>query len=166
MEYKIGQIFERNGEWYQCTESSGCALCAFNETDCDDIDTGSCEGYRRRDGKSVVFKKLEKVGEPFISAGILYQHYKVFDIDNVCGDGPWCVYNYKTKTLTIEIKENKEDMEEKELTYEELLHYYHSTVGLWAIDRNPQEVDFDWICKNAFQLGMAKILSNTENIGN
>ena len=56
-------------------------------------------------------------------------------------------------------------MEEKELTYEELLHYYHSTVGLWAIDRNPQEVHFDWICKNAFQLGMDKNLSNTENIG-
>ena len=59
----------------------------------------------------------------------------------------------------------KEDMEEKELTYEELLHYYHSTVGLWVIDRNPQEVHFDWICKNAFQLGMDKILSNTEKIG-
>ena len=55
-------------------------------------------------------------------------------------------------------------MEEKKLTYEELLHYYHSTVGLWAIDRNPQEVDFDWICKNAFQLEMDKILSNSENI--
>ena len=56
-------------------------------------------------------------------------------------------------------------MEEKELTYEELLHYYHSTVGLWAIDRNPQEVHFDWICKNAFQLGMDKNRSNSENIG-
>ena len=62
---------------------------------------------------SVIFKKLEKVGEPFTIVGKLYQHYKVFDIDNVCGDVFWCVHNYKAKTLTIEIKQNKEDMEEK-----------------------------------------------------
>ena len=64
---------------------------------------------------SVIFKKLEKVGEPFTSVGKLYQHYKVFEIDNVCGDGFLCVHNYKAKTLTIEIKQTKEDMEEKKL---------------------------------------------------
>ena len=44
-------------------------------------------------------------------------------------------------------------MERKELTYEELKHYYDGTVGLWAIDRSPQEVSLTWILENAFQLG-------------
>lgn len=43
-------------------------------------------------------------------------------------------------------------MKEKKLTYEQLENYYNSTVGLWAIDRRPQEVDLIWIIQNAFQL--------------
>lgn len=54
---------------------------------------------------------------------------------------------------------------EKELTYEELKHYYHSTVGLWAIDRSPQEVTLEWIVLNAFQLGIEGKHSNSEKIG-
>ena len=37
-------------------------------------------------------------------------------------------------------------------TLKELQHEYDSTRGLWCIDRNPAEVDYDWIKKNAFQL--------------
>jgi len=33
-----------------------------------------------------------------------------------------------------------------------LLHEYDSTRGLWCIDRDPKEVDIDWIRKQAFQL--------------
>ena len=40
------------------------------------------------------------------------------------------------------------------MTYEELKHYYDSTVGLWAIDRSPQEVSLTWIVENAFRLGI------------
>lgn len=40
----------------------------------------------------------------------------------------------------------------KHPTYEQLLHYYDTTCGLWSIDRNPQEVDIEWIRKNAFRL--------------
>ena len=56
-------------------------------------------------------------------------------------------------------------MKEKELTYEELKRYYHSTVGLWAIDRSPQEVTLEWIVLNAFQLGIEEKHSNSEKIG-
>lgn len=49
---------------------------------------------------------------------------------------------------------------ERELTYEELRRYYDETVGLWAIDRNPKDVDFEWITKNAFQLEEEKIVRN------
>lgn len=56
-------------------------------------------------------------------------------------------------------------MEGNKLTYEELEHYYNSTVGLWAIDRSPLEVSLNWIIENAFQLGIEEKHSNFENIG-
>ena len=37
-------------------------------------------------------------------------------------------------------------------TLKELQHEYDTTRGLWCIDRNPEEVDYDWIKRNAFQL--------------
>ena len=119
MERKIGEIFEYKGEWYQCVEKHYCNECVFRDAKCDDVRKilGNCSVRNRSDKKSVIFKKLEKIGEPFTSVGKLYQHYKVFDIDNVCGDGFWCVHNYKAKTLTIEIKQNKEDMEENKITF-------------------------------------------------
>lgn len=33
-----------------------------------------------------------------------------------------------------------------------LRHEYDSTRGLWCIDKDPKEVDLDWIRGNAFQL--------------
>ena len=114
MEWKIGEIKQVNGELYQCIEGTGCYQCAFNRDENTCIaDNPHCTC--RSDKKEVVFKKLEKAGDPFTIVGKLYQHYKVFDIDNVCGDGFWCVHNYKAKTLTIEIKQNKQDMEEKDI---------------------------------------------------
>lgn len=36
---------------------------------------------------------------------------------------------------------------------QEKLQYFHDTaVGLWCIDKNPNDVDIEWIRKNAFQL--------------
>ena len=37
-------------------------------------------------------------------------------------------------------------------TFKELQHEYDTTRGLWCIDRNPTEVDYEWIKRNAFQL--------------
>ena len=34
----------------------------------------------------------------------------------------------------------------------QLQHEYDRTRGLWCIDRNPAEVDYEWIKRNAFQL--------------
>ena len=107
MERKIGEIFEHNGEWYQCADwaVNPCSKCDFDGEGicCDEL---PCTSSQRKDKKYVFFKKLEKVGEPFISGGKLYQHYKVFDIDNI--DFTKCtnmnVHNYNKKTLTVEIK--------------------------------------------------------------
>lgn len=63
------------GEWYQCVESSGCALCAFNKTNCDNTDAGSCAAHGRSDGKPVVFKKLTKYMHPFFMDGHRFQLY-------------------------------------------------------------------------------------------
>ena len=110
MERKIGEIFKHGDEWYQCVESSGCALCAFNETDCNDIDTGSCEVNSRSDGKSVVFKRLEKVGEPFQRNRCMYQEYKAHTFPLLMnGDAKIPTLN----GFAVIIKQNKEDMEEK-----------------------------------------------------
>ena len=128
MERKIGEIFEYKGEWYQCVRGEICADCAFAKKHCDEKPLfeaiGTCSKLYRKDAASVSFKKLEKVGEPFTSVGKLYQHYKVFDIDNVYGNVFWCVHNYKAKTLTIEIKQTQEDMEEKKQKLDKLVDDY------------------------------------------
>jgi hypothetical protein len=116
MEHKIGEIFELGSEWYQCVKGD-CTKCDFFiKRGCVSPLNTVCGKRIRKDKQNVIFKKLEKVGEPFTSVGKLYQHYKVFDIDNVYGDIFLCVHNYKAKTLTIEIKQNKEEMKENHST--------------------------------------------------
>ena len=73
MERKIGEIFEHNGEWYQCVEQpekydkTVCAICDFHGIGNCELDR--CSETYRSDKKSVIFKKLEKVGEPKIING-------------------------------------------------------------------------------------------------
>lgn len=43
-------------------------------------------------------------------------------------------------------------METKKITYAQLREYYDTSCGAWVIDRNPHEVDIDWIRENAWQL--------------
>lgn len=83
MERKIGEIFELDGEWYQCIESDSCGECSLFTTECRsgtksdlaDKVAGLCSKVRRIDSKHAVFKKLEKIGEPFIIKGKKYQRY-------------------------------------------------------------------------------------------
>ena len=113
MERKIGEIFEYNGEWYQCIIGH-CNQCSFNETwTCRFIGDPYC-AYRN-DKKLACFKKLEKVGEPYEFDGHLFQSYRTFEV-------PIFTENYATvresgnnSKISIEIKQNKEDMEEKKL---------------------------------------------------
>ena len=169
MEWKIGEIRQVNGEWYQCVGGNGCENCAFKRRKCylegdTDDPIGECCYDRRRDNKDVIFKKLEKVGEPFTIVGKLYQYYKVFDIDNVYGDGPWCVYNYKAKTLTIEIKQNKEeDMKTVRISKDDL-NFLVNKIRYGIL---PKHTDWDKITSEITDLFSVEdvILSNSENIG-
>ena len=81
MERKIGEIFEYNGEWYQCVKDDmydyckGCA--SFENLRCVTL-------YGNRDcWLKATCKKLEKVGEPITYMNRTYQRLKSLD-DNTC----------------------------------------------------------------------------------
>lgn len=138
MERKVGEIFEYNGEWYQCihTKSLGCENCDLDTKSnihCSDVFEirGECLSCYRKDGKSVIFKKLEKVGEPIRIENKSYQKIKVSDAlcnncafyDNFSRDcklnghiNHYPTYSCLINEMFVEIKQNKENMEEKELS--------------------------------------------------
>lgn len=109
MEHKIGEIFEHNGEWYQCV-NGGCKDCDFSK------DTFYCKYLIGRDfcKSNSIFKKLEKVGEPYYSSYYkqVLQEYKYYT-SPIISDTK--VHILKLGIVRIEIKQNKEDMEEKKL---------------------------------------------------
>ena len=112
MERKIGEIFKYNGEWYQCLKSNGtCVDCAgFAKYYDFCYGLGGCTGR--------VFKKIHKTGEPFSDYCpdgriIYFQRYECYQEPIIEGDIIW---HWVDPTLVdIEIKQNKEDMEEKKL---------------------------------------------------
>lgn len=126
MERKVGEIFEYNGEWYQCVEGIGCYRCAFYDKNICIADNPHCTC--RSDKKNVIFKKLEKVGEPhfiydkiFKGGKVYVQNFMVYeDFKNhkpICDD--YVLYDWHEKIISLEIKQNKEDMEEKKLNLKE-----------------------------------------------
>lgn len=120
MTRKIGEIFELDGEWYQCIESDSCGECSFFTTECGsgtksdlaDKVAGLCSKVRRIDSKHAVFKKLEKVGEHYKNNDRTYQLYKLpMNLEKLLShtEGITLV---TSDIVEIEIKE---DMEEKKL---------------------------------------------------
>lgn len=142
MERKVGEIFEYNGEWYQCihTKSLGCENCDLatkSDIHCSDVFEirGECLSCYRKDGKSVIFKKLEKVGEPIRIENKSYQKIKVSDAlcnncafyDNFSRDcklnghiNHYPTYSCLINEMFVEIKQNKENMEEREYSEEDM----------------------------------------------
>lgn len=125
MECKIGEIFEYNGEWYQCIVGNGCENCAFYERKCytiidNNLPTGNCCANRRKDNKDVIFKKLEKVGEQFLYRGKQMQSYKRATDELICNwnNDLLLLEHGDSDIIDIEIKQNKEDMEEKKDNYD------------------------------------------------
>ena len=120
MERKIGEIFEYNGEWYQCVKSDDtCNGCVGKFQP-----YSFCNDFKECVGK--IFKKLEKVGEPFSDEHFgLVQKYELK------------MYGYSTKDkrvcfadgydVFIKPKQTKEDMEEKKIDcgklFSELPHF-------------------------------------------
>lgn len=137
MERKVGEIFEYNGEWYQCihTKSLGCENCDLatkSDIHCSDVFEirGECLSCYRKDSKSVIFKKLEKVGDPIRIENKSYQKIKVpgalcdhcVFYDNFSRNcklsyyiNHYPAYSCLTNEMFVEIKQNKENMGEKKL---------------------------------------------------
>ena len=124
MERKIGEIFEYNGEWYQCVRSIlTCSACEIPRPCTKIRGLGYCSLNMRNDKEQVVFKKLEKVGEPhfikdeiFEGGKVYVQNFKVYeDFEGhkpICND--YIIYDWKNRIISIEIKQNKEDMSNTE----------------------------------------------------
>ena len=117
MERKIGEIFEYDGEWYQCIVGNGCKNCAFYEGKCysstdNDDPIGGCSAVKRKDNKEVIFKKLEKVGEQFLYKGIQMQSYIRATDELICNwnNNLLLLEHGDSDIIDIEIKQNKEDM--------------------------------------------------------
>ena len=122
MERKIGEIFEYNGEWYQCVKDDmydyckGCA--SFENLRCTTL-------YGNRDcWLKATCKKLEKVGQPYLcnyyvdKEALLMQPYRYYgkDTDVKCPNAIHAyIINRRDKIVAIEIKQNQEDMEENKL---------------------------------------------------
>ena len=113
MEKKIGEIFEYDGEWYQCVVAmQGCRECSFHTQDyC--TRHSECMSIERSDQTSVIFKKLEKVGEPIKFGKKLMQDYKVFVEPYMPKELEYfTIKSARDLTILIEIKQAKENMEE------------------------------------------------------
>ena len=127
MERKVGEIFEYNGEWYQCMhvpQKHSCKLCDLRGLCCDNngVKIVTCVWRHREDNTSVIFKKLKKVGEPEIINGKKVQSivtgyvgcaFCIFKKGGACLSGGTC--KNRCTRIYVEIKQNKEDMEEKKL---------------------------------------------------
>lgn len=125
MERKVGEIFEYNGEWYQCIhvpQKHSCKLCDLRGLCCDNngVKIVTCVWRHREDNTSVIFKKLEKIGEPTMLDGKLVQKILTTDgysCNGCCFKSPECdkadddlCCKYE---IYVEIKQNKENMEEE-----------------------------------------------------
>lgn len=134
MERKIGEIFNYQDNWYQCIENTGygCIICHFNTHNnicCNNVLNiiGNCLPPYRKDYKSVVFRKLEKVGEPTMLDGKLVQKIlktNRYSCNGCCFESPKCdkadndlCCEYE---IYVEIKQNKENMEEREYSEEDM----------------------------------------------
>ena len=127
MERKIGEIFEYEGEWYQCVELDICEECSLTHTMCGSGAKsniafeifGNCSKARRADNKHAIFKKLEKVGEPYPLYGFIVQRYTGVKFPVALTEKRFINCNEINNTVDIEVKQqnqNKEDMEANEKT--------------------------------------------------
>ena len=119
MERKIGEIFEYNGEWYQAVDNARdimCSGCEFvNEYNDCEVDSNVVGNCGCKDGNPLIFKKLEKVGEPMeFARGTYFQRYRLAD-STVSYKGAKRLFTCEPakEFVYIEIKQTKEDMEEK-----------------------------------------------------
>ena len=102
MERKIGEIFEHEGEWYQCVKDSmydycrGCA--SFKNLKC-------TTSYGNRDCRlKATCKKLEPVGDPYPLYGHIVQRYAGVKFPVALTEKRFINCNEINNTIDIEVK--------------------------------------------------------------
>ena len=136
------------------------------------------------DKKFVIFKKLEKVGGTYAHNSIIVQKYKIKTIPVIMPNEPYMYFNAINNTIEIEIKQTKEDMEEKgqccDNRFEIIAKAKEALLNETNIARDEQEMSvIDNILFRCWQMGWldkyeaVRLLanddtkySNSENIGN
>ena len=115
MERKIGEIKQVNGEWCQCIEG-GCRDCYFSEK------RFLCKQFITKNfcTSGIIFKKLEKVGEPYMLEDKKFQKYKVFKTPYIYHkiDCSWQSFS-DPYYISLEIKKRygRKEIEPKTLRY-------------------------------------------------
>lgn len=109
MEWKMGEIKQVNGEWYQCVEGN-CAYCSIQDEACEQrIINDVCRLNR-------IFKKLEKVGEQFLYKGKQMQSYIRATDELICNwnNNLLLLEHGDSDIIDIEIKQTKRRYGSKE----------------------------------------------------
>ena len=106
MERKIGEIFEHEGNWYQCVslDDNTCGQCdMYNYGRCP-ISVKECFACGRRDKTSVVFRRLEPVGDPYPLYDHIVQRYAGVKFPVALTEKRFINCNEISNTVDIEVK--------------------------------------------------------------
>lgn len=120
MEYKIGQIFEIDGIWYQFVEdnSYGCGSCVFSRFngECANPEEDvKCAKFIREDGKSGHFVRLLPIGDVYEQGGVKWQQYKCVEKPNTEDKRVYIAYTDSEVGLIVSIRlTSSNDMENNE----------------------------------------------------
>ena len=123
MECKIGEIFEYEGEWYQCVRAKKyeCRYCDLHNKciDANGIKLVTCHARYRDDITYVIFKKLKAIGDPYPLYGHIVQRYAGVKFPVALTEKRFINCNEINNTIDIEVKQqnkNTGDMETNEKT--------------------------------------------------
>ena len=132
MEYKIGQVFEMDGIWYQFVQdnSIGCNSCVFHTmgNKCVNPEEGvRCGSWNRIDERGGHFVRLLPLGDEYEQGGDKWQQYKCIEKPNTEDKRVYIAHTDSEVGLIVSIRltssndmksemaeiKTKEDMEEK-----------------------------------------------------
>ena len=113
MERKIGEIFEYDGEWYQCVKDSMYDYCRG----CTSFKNLKCTtSYGNRDcSLKATCKKLEPIGDPFPFYDHIVQRYEGMKFPVILPEGLYAHCN--TFAVDIEVRQDKENTEYMETNF-------------------------------------------------
>lgn len=126
MEYKIGQVFEVRGKWYQFVECNGtcCNNCVFNMgLKCRHPDISmQCARFFRTDGKNGHVVLLDAIGGEYKQGNAIFRDYRCQTKPVTTDKRVYINNSYPDISLIISIKihdlvekfeQNKENMEKR-----------------------------------------------------